>query len=86
MISQHPNRVAPREIDAEVYKWRHLIEVRLFSRTVAIGARTNGAAMTTVLRLTLLQTQGVQAHRPAILQDSSFSAMIYIAAAVINSR
>ena len=26
MISQHPNRVAPREIDAEVYKWRHLIE------------------------------------------------------------
>jgi transposase len=26
VISQHPNRVAPRSIDAEVYKWRHLIE------------------------------------------------------------
>ena len=26
VISQHPNRAAPRVIDAEVYKWRHLIE------------------------------------------------------------
>ncbi len=26
VISQHPNRVAPRKIDTEVYKWRHLIE------------------------------------------------------------
>ena len=26
VISQHPNRRAPRIIDAEVYKWRHLIE------------------------------------------------------------
>jgi len=26
VISQHPNRVAPRNIDTEVYKWRHLIE------------------------------------------------------------
>ena len=26
VISQHPNRVAPRDIDAEVYKWRHLAE------------------------------------------------------------
>ena len=37
--------------------------------SVAIVARTNGAAMTTVLRLTLLQTQEVQTHRPASLQD-----------------
>jgi len=26
VISQHPRRASPREIDAEVYKWRHLIE------------------------------------------------------------
>jgi transposase len=26
VISQHPRRTIPREIDAEVYKWRHLIE------------------------------------------------------------
>ena len=26
VLSQHPNRRAPRKIDAEVYKWRHLIE------------------------------------------------------------
>jgi transposase len=26
VVSQHPNRRAPRKIDAEVYKWRHLIE------------------------------------------------------------
>ena len=63
MISQHPNRVAPREIDAEVYKWRHLIEnffckLKEFKRIALRACKT----------------------------DSSFSAMIYIAAAVINSR
>lgn len=26
VISQHPNRVSPLEIDPEIYKWRHLIE------------------------------------------------------------
>lgn len=26
VISQHPRRASPRQIDAEVYKWRHLIE------------------------------------------------------------
>ncbi len=26
VISQHPRRSQPREIDAEMYKWRHLIE------------------------------------------------------------
>ena len=26
VISQHPNRKAPREIDMEVCKWRHLVE------------------------------------------------------------
>ena len=26
VISQHPRRIPPLRIDAEVYKWRHLIE------------------------------------------------------------
>ncbi len=26
VISQHPRRVQPLKIDAEIYKWRHLIE------------------------------------------------------------
>jgi len=26
VISQHPRRAVPLDIDAEVYKWRHLIE------------------------------------------------------------
>jgi transposase len=26
VISQHPRRASPRPIDAEIYKWRHLIE------------------------------------------------------------
>ena len=26
VISQHPRRTNPLEIDAEMYKWRHLIE------------------------------------------------------------
>ena len=63
MISQHPNRVAPREIDTEACKWRHLIEnffcsLKNFKRTALRACKT----------------------------DSSFSAMIYASAAVINSR
>jgi transposase len=63
VISQHPNRVAPREIDAEVYKWRHLAEnffckLKNFKRIAMRACKT----------------------------DSSFSALIYIGAAVINSR
>lgn len=26
IICQHPRRASPRQIDAEIYKWRHLIE------------------------------------------------------------
>ena len=26
VISQHPRRASPLKIDAEIYKWRHLIE------------------------------------------------------------
>ena len=26
VISQHPRRIPPRTIDAEIYRWRHLIE------------------------------------------------------------
>ena len=63
VISQHPNRVAPREIDTEVYKWRHLVEnffckLKDFKRIALRACKT----------------------------DSSFSAMICIGAAVLNSR
>jgi hypothetical protein len=26
VISQHPKRAKPRDIDKDIYKWRHLIE------------------------------------------------------------
>jgi transposase len=26
VISQHPRRIKPRHIDADLYRWRHLIE------------------------------------------------------------
>jgi transposase len=63
VISQHPRRVPPLRIDAEVYKWRHLIEnffckLKEFKRIALRACKT----------------------------DRSFEAMIYLAAAVINSR
>lgn len=63
VISQHPRRVPPRHIDADIYKWRHLIEnffgkLKEFKRIALRACKT----------------------------DTSFAAMIYIAATVINSR
>jgi transposase len=63
VISQHPRRTAPRQIDTEMYKWRHLIEnffcrLKEFKRIALRADKT----------------------------DQSFKAMIYLAAAVINSR
>ena len=63
VISQHPRRAAPLKIDAEIYKWRHLIEnffakLKEFKRIAMRADKT----------------------------DQSFSAMIYLAAAVIHSR
>ena len=63
VISQHPGRALKRRIDAEIYKWRHLIEnffckLKEFKRIALRADKT----------------------------DQSFSAMILIAAAVINSR
>jgi transposase len=63
VISQHPRRAQPLEIDAEIYKWRHLIEnffrkIKEFKRIAMRSDKT----------------------------DQSFAAMIYRAAAVINSR
>ena len=63
VISQHPRRSQPREIDAEMYKWRHLIEnffgkLKEFKRIAMRACKT----------------------------DQSFAAMIYLAAAEINSR
>lgn len=63
VISQHPRRAKPLKIDAEIYKWRHLIEnffgkLKEFKRIAMRSDKT----------------------------DQSFSAMIYLAAAVIHSR
>ena len=63
VISQHPRRSAPLQIDAEIYKWRHLIEnffckLKEFKRIAMRSDKT----------------------------DTSFTAMIYAVAAVINSR
>ena len=63
VISQHPRRSKPLTIDAEIYKWRHLIEnffgkLKEFKRIALRADKT----------------------------DQSFAAMIYLAAAVINSR
>lgn len=63
VISQHPRRSKPLIIDAEIYKWRHLIEnffckLKEFKRIALRSDKT----------------------------DASFSAMIYLTAAIINSR
>ena len=63
VISQHPRRSKPLDIDLDVYKWRHLIEnffckLKVFKRIAMRSDKT----------------------------DTSFSAMIYVTAAVINSR
>jgi transposase len=63
VISQHPRRSVPLQIDSEVYKWRHLIEnffckLKEFKRIAMRACKT----------------------------DRSFEAIIYLAAAVINSR
>jgi transposase len=63
VISQHSRRAKPLDIDADLYKWRHLIEnfsckLKEFKRVAMRSDKT----------------------------DQSFSAMIHLAAAVINSR
>lgn len=63
VISQHPRRAKPLDIDNEIYKWRHLIEnffgkLKEFKRIAMRSEKT----------------------------DTSFAAMIYLAATVINSR
>jgi len=63
VISKHPRRSKPLDIDLDVYKWRHLIEnffckLKEFKRIAMRSDKT----------------------------DTSFTAMIYATAAVINSR
>jgi transposase len=63
VISQHSRRSQPRDIDLEIYKWRHLVEnffckLKEFKRIAMRSDKT----------------------------DQSFSAMIYVAAALIHSR
>ena len=53
VISQHPNRVAPRDIDAEIYKWRHLIEnyfqkLKEFKRIAMRACKTDASFTATI--------------------------------------
>ena len=63
VISQRPGRAQKLKIDAEIYKWRHLIE-NFFCKLKAFKRIAMRACKT----------------------DQSFAAMLYLAAAVINSR
>jgi len=63
VISQHPRRAEPLDIDLDIYKWRHLIEnffgkLKEFKRIAMRSDKT----------------------------DTSFTAMIYLGSALINSR
>jgi len=63
VIAQHPRRAKPLPLDAEMYRWRHLIEnffckLKEFKRIAMRADKT----------------------------DTSFQAIIHLAAAVINSR
>ena len=63
VIAQHPRRTKPLPLDAEMYKWRHLIEnffckLKEFKRIAMRADKT----------------------------DTSFNAIIHLAAAVIHSR
>jgi transposase len=63
VISQRPQRSHPLAIDAEIYKWRHLVEnffckIKEFKRIAMRSDKT----------------------------DTSFTAMIHLCAALINSR
>jgi transposase len=63
VIPQRKNRLTPRLLDAEIYKWRHLVEnffckLKEFKRIAMRSDKT----------------------------DQTFSAMIYLSSALINSR
>ena len=63
VIAQHPRRTSPLPVDADLDRWRHLIEnffgkLKEFKRIAMRADKT----------------------------DKSFTAAIYLAAAVINSR
>jgi transposase len=55
VISQHPRRTTPRNIDAELYKWRHLIEnffckLKEFKR-IAMRADKTDASFNAIIHL-----------------------------------
>ena len=62
-ISQHPGRAQKLKIDAEMYKWRHLIE-NFFCKLKEFKKIAMRACKT----------------------DQSFTALIYLCSAAINSR
>jgi transposase len=56
VISQHPRRTSPRQIDTEIYKWRHLIEnffckLKEFKR-IAMRSEKTDISFTAMIHLT----------------------------------
>ena len=56
VISQHPRRTRPRQIDVEIYRWRHLIEnffckFKRFKR-VAMRSEKTDLSFATIIHLT----------------------------------
>ena len=48
VVSQHPRRTAPLDIDAEMYKWRHLVEnyfckIKEFKRIATRSDKTDAS-------------------------------------------
>ena len=63
VISQHPNRVSPLQIDPEIYKWRHLIEnffckLKDFKRVALRSEKTDRCYEAVIyLAATVIQTR-----------------------------
>ena len=59
VISQHPRRAMPRQIDAEIYKWRHLIEnffckLKEFKRIAMRSDKTDQSFSAMILLVTAI--------------------------------
>ena len=89
VISQHPRRASPLLIDAEIYKWRHLIEnffckLKEFKRIAIRQTKEAATDMFDPQPPRHIPTLPVNVR--ADKTDQSLTANIRLAAAVINSR
>ena len=76
-ISQHPRRTAPLSIDLELYKCRHLIDLRQEN-----DPPDRFLIFLIFCKLKEFKRIALRAEKT----DTSFAAMIYAASSLINSR